>query len=333
MMLSFSLQRRFSVGCLIGALLLAQIGCDLPARLRKPITDFADATNVVTTQARLVYGELNRIERIRSIKRSRRLKERLNLQQLRKDAELIRSEELLARFDALDHLDQYARLLSDIVNSDVTDRIANSANNLNTELKGLVVRIHKLNENSSPDTPAGDTTNTSEAKPNNGNFIKKFDAFSKIAQVVLDFIVKKKRDDALKNAIKDGDAPVNDLIEAVKSDLGVVFKVRRRNLDSNLVEIFQKYNEEISSTQPNQAKLDDLEQEVISSLEVEEVFYATDPTEALDKMKIAHSKMVNYANQPTNETEVLASIQSFVEAATRLGAAIVKLKAKDKQNS
>ncbi|HKP73703.1 MAG TPA: hypothetical protein VJT82_12235, partial [Pyrinomonadaceae bacterium] len=144
MMFTLRPARRFVASTLIIALLLAQFGCDEAARLRKPIADFEEATSVVSAQARLVYGELNRVERIRAIKTARRLKKRLDPRSLRREADLLSGEDLTARLDALDHLDEYAKLLSDIVESDVTDRIATSATGMKSALDSLAARIDKL---------------------------------------------------------------------------------------------------------------------------------------------------------------------------------------------
>ncbi len=327
---------RVLVGCLILTLLLAQVGCDVSARLRKPISDFEEATAVVTAQARLAYVELNRAERLLAIKTARRLKKRLDPRQLRGEADLLSGDDLTARLDALDHLDQFAKLLVDIVNSDITEKVTTSANGLKTALDGLAARIDKLRDDQGTETSASSTGTSSEPvaeKPNNRRFKAAFGVVTTVASEVLSFVAKKKRDDALKRAIRDGDAPVNNLVEAIKSDLHIAFLVRQRNLDSEIQTVYQAYNTEIELKTPNQNQLDELEKAILANLEAEDAFYATDPTEALNRMQEAHTKMVRFANQQASETELLGAVQSYVEAATRLGAAVVKLKAKNSENS
>src|SRR5215467_11025398 len=84
----------------IAAILLVQYGCAVD-RLRKPITDFQAATSVVTAQARLAYGEVNRVERIRAVKTARRLGRPLRADELKTETTLLKGEDLAVRLDAL----------------------------------------------------------------------------------------------------------------------------------------------------------------------------------------------------------------------------------------
>lgn len=306
---------------LILALLVIQFGCAVDT-LKKPIADFQAATSVVTAQARLSYGEINRVERIRAIHTARRLNRPLLLKELEAETTFLTGEDLAARLDALDHLTDYASLLSQIVSSDAPDKIATSASNLETALNGLAARIDKLNA-----APAGGGAATSTS-PSTVNFKNKFGVFASVVREVLGFLAKKKQNDALKSAIKDGDAPVNDLIEAIKSDLHLNYLIKEANIDHDTVDVFKAYNTEVLKPQPDKNKLDGFEQAIIDNLEAQDTFRATDPSDALDKMKKAHSKMVAYASQDSeaNLNEALAAIQSFVGSATRLGTAVIKLK-------
>jgi hypothetical protein len=330
LMFSTTVLRRFVGGCLIITILLFQLGCDAAGRLRKPIKDFADATSVVTAQVRLSYNEINRLERIRVIQAARRHGQRLEPRSLRREADLLPGEELATRLEALSQLEQHAQMLEELVTSDVTERIATSADELEGALNGLAGRIDKLRA-PAPAAPGADTT----ARPDNNRFKEKFGVFSRVVSEVLKLVAKKKRDDALKRAISGGDAPVNDLIEAIKLDLTAVFLNGRARLDKEIQTTFSTYNTEISAAERNQSRLDDLEKEILDMLEAEDTFYASDPTATLDNMKAAHSKMVAYANQPTTEsfTQTLAAVQAFVESATRLGEAVIKLRAKNNQNT
>jgi hypothetical protein len=320
--------RRSIVGCLIVSLLLIQFGCAID-RLRKPIADFEAATLVVTAQARLAYGEINRVERIRAIKTARRLKRPLRANQLASETTFLTGEDLATRLDALDHLGDYAKLLSQIVNSDAPEKIGKSAANLETALNGLAARIDKL---SNPTAGGGGSASNS---PSTATFKNTFGVFTRVVREVLGFLAKNKQSDALKRAIRDGDAPVNELIEAIKLDLQLNYANKRGNLDRDMADIFKAYNSEITKPQPDKAQLDEFEKALISNLDAQDTFRATDPTEALDKMKQAHSKMVAYANSDSdaNLTESLAAIQSFVAAATRLGEAVIKLQATNSENS
>ena len=158
-------------------------------------------------------------------------------------------------------------------------------------------------------------------------FKDKFGAFTRVASIVLGLIAKKKQSDALKNAIKDGDAPVNDLIDAIKLDLQLNYANKRANLDHDMAEVFKAYNKEVLKEQPDARRLEEFGTAILANLDAQEVFRATEPTAALDKMKEAHTKMVAYArdDSPANLNEALAAIQSFVGTATRLGQAVVKL--------
>jgi hypothetical protein len=333
-MLASRFPHRLIGGMLVLALVAAQFGCAVD-RLRKPIADYQGATSVVTAQARLAFGEINRVERVRAVKTARRLGKRLDPRVLEAETTFLTGEDLATRLDALDHLDEYAKLLSQIVNSDAPDKVATSATNLETALNGLADRISKLANTSPPANAASDSASAATSKPNNVQFKKVFGIFASVTREVLVFVVRKKQNDALKRAVEAGDAPVNNLIDALKDDLRLAYALKRNNLDKDMVQVFQAYNKEITAPEPDKDRLDELEKAVIDNLDAQDAFYATDPTEALDKMKQAHSKMVAYARQDDDAslTEAVGAIQSFVESATRLGAAVVKLRSTNTEKS
>src|SRR5881396_429745 len=91
--------RRLIGGILIVALLFVQFGCAVDT-LKKPIADFEGAVSIVGAQARLAYGAINRVERIRAIKTARRLKKRLDPRALAAQTTYLTGEDLAARFDA-----------------------------------------------------------------------------------------------------------------------------------------------------------------------------------------------------------------------------------------
>jgi hypothetical protein len=318
---------RLMPGFLIAGLLLLQFGCSVD-RLKKPIADFEAATAVVTAQARLAYSEINRVERIRAINTARRLKRPLSAEELKTETTFLSGEDLAARLDALDHLGEYTKLLSQIVNSDLPDKIATSSANLETSLNGLAARIDKLTQ---PAAAAGGGVKSA----NTANFKTKFGVFTAIAREVLGFIAKKKQKDALERAIKDGATPVNDLIEAIKLDLQANYANKRANIDHDMADVFKAYNLEVLKPQPDSKRLEELGNAIVANLDAQEVFIATEPTAALDKMKEAHSKMVANAkdDSPANLNDALAAIQSFVSSATRLGQAVIKLQATTTTNS
>jgi hypothetical protein len=329
MLIPHPYRRRLVGVLLIAALLAAQLGCGAAERLRQPIADFEAATSVVTAQTRLAYGDVNRVARERAIKRARLLKKRLDPRTLAAETTYLTGDDLATRLEALSQLEEYAKLLSQIANSDAPERIATSAATLETSLNGLAARIQKLG-----DVPAGGgdaAAAEAQPKPNNSRFKEKFGIFSAVTREVLGFIARKKRDDAVKRAIRDGDAPVNDLVEALKLDLSSMWALNRSYLDRDIIAAFQAYNTEIIKPAPDEERLDEVEAGLIEVLNTQADFYATDPTEALDKMKKAHTKLVEYARDGSDEnfTEATAAIQSFVESATRLGTAVIKLRTAD----
>jgi hypothetical protein len=315
---------RFVAGFLIASLLAFQFACSID-RLKKPIADFEAATSVVAAQARLSYSEINRVERIRAVKTAQRLKLPLRVAELQAETTFLTGEDLAARLDALDHLGDYTKLLSQIVNSDLPEQIAKSSANLETSLNGLATRINKLTQ------PVAGAGAGNAASANTANFKAKFGVFTRVASEVLGLIAKKKQSDALKRAIKDGDAPVNELIDAIKLDLQLNYANKKANLEHDMTECFKAYNKEVEKAQPDNKRLEDFGAAILANLDAQEVFRATEPTAALDKMKEAHTKMVAYArdDSPASLNEALAAIQSFVGSATRLGQAVIKLKDTD----
>lgn len=294
----------------------------------KPIADFESATGVVVANAKLSYGELNRVEMIRAVKTAARLHQRLDPKKIEK-VKVLTGEDLATRLDALEKLDEYSKLLSSIVKSDLPSQIANSASEMETALNGLADRIDKLSE------PAAAANGEAGEKPNTRKFKETFGVFSAVAREVLGFLARKKRDEALKRAIRDGDKPVNELITALQQDLTIAWIVARKNLDDDMVLVFRAYNTEAVKEVPSQDRLNELADAVIANLEAQDLFYATDPNEALNNMKTAHGKMVEYANRPTESsfTETIAAIDTFVSSAARLGSAVVKLRTVDANKS
>src|SRR5262245_15320982 len=195
-----SLHTRRSIVAVLCVAVLIQYGCAVD-RLRKPIADFQAATSVVTAQARLAYSEVNRVERLRAIKTAQRLQRPLRQNELLTQTTFLTGEDLSARLDALDHLGQYAGLLSQIVDSDAPEKIAASAGNLENSLNVLAARIEKLSE----PAPTADSAMASSTTPNTKNFKAKFGVFTRTVTLVLGLLAKKKQNDALKNAVKDAD--------------------------------------------------------------------------------------------------------------------------------
>lgn len=300
-------------------------------RLREPIKNFEAATSVVVAQSKLSFSELNRIERSRFIKKSISLKQPIRANQLIEETTFYSAEDLEARYDALAHLSEYASLLSQLVNSKALDEIAKSATNLEASLNALAVRIKTLSDAYQP-PPA----NSEAKKPNDNKLYEKFKVFSAIAREVLSLLAKKKQEKELKNAILNGETPVKELLETLRDDLKIPFVKKRERIEREMTDAFKSYNLEVAKGEnANKAKLEEYGKTILDNLEAQDIFYAANPTEAIDKMQDAHSKMIALAKEESssNLADAITSIQLFVESANRLGTAVIKLKDMEKKES
>ena len=334
---------------LIGAVLISQSACSMVGRLKGPIASFRSATNVVTESARLSYDKINRNVMDEALQQEQcedidplvpckvpdrdTSVPRMNSSALKKKR-IFSDAGMKARLEALESLDKYVSLLSEMVNTDKPEKIAESAGELKTSIDKLAAKVADL---ATPNTPGNDNGGGNSTNGNTTRFLNAVGLFTTATELILTAIANRKRDKALKRAIENGNEPVKELIEALKTDFGIFWTDANLAVNDQVALAFNAFHSEIAKAEKNpgsrqgRSELQRLRRDVLDAEAARDLVHATNPVESIGKMQEAHTKMVQWAAQPT-EANFLASmqaIQTYVAAATRLGAAVVKLYSND----
>jgi len=308
---------------LLFLVLCSQFGCTTN-KYRQPISRFQAAAAVVSADARKTYTEINRQQRNALIRKHARQGKSILQGDLDK-VQPIKKEDLQARLDALDRLNDYVDLLVAIANSDAPQNVARSAEELTGAVANLVNTVNGL------------------GNPNNENFRNKVNGAFGVASVlvseVLKAFVQQKIKKGLERAVLDGEKPINELIDAIADDMRAYQVLNLAVFESERTDFLTLYNCEIAKKEAtrcpnddgtpfNQQRLESYKTQFINSDDLLENLRAADPRDSLLAMKGAHSKIVMLAKTDTPATfaDAVAAIEAFADAAKRFGEAVEKLK-------
>ena len=310
--------KRYLILCSL-AIFCLQTACTTN-KYREPISKFQAASAVVSANARKSFTEINRLERTVAIKKLVRDGKPIKISELQK-VQPFTEEEIQARLDALDRLNEYVDLLVSIANSDAPQNISKSATDLTGSLSNLINTVHGLGNTSA--SGSGNSNSNFKTKTDNA-----FGVASVVVSEILDSFVKQKIKEGLEKAILKGDTPINELIDAIGGDLTVIYLDQKTTFETERADLFKLYNNEISKMPPDQQLIATYKEQIISNEDTLETLASANPTESLTKMKKAHTKIVILAktNSPANFAEAVAAIEDFAAAAKRLGDAVDKLK-------
>jgi len=304
--------------------LYSQLACTTN-KYRQPISTFQAAAAVVSANARKTYTETNRLQRNALIRKHARQGKSI-LQDDLERVEPINKEDLQARLDALDRLNDYVDLLVSIANSDAPENISRSAQELTGAVGNLVNTVNGL------------------GNPHNENFKSKVNGAFGVAGVIVSEVLKafiqQKIKKGLERAVLDGEKPINELIDAIADDMRAYQVLNLAVFESERTDFLVLFNCEVAKkgssrcsnddgTPFSQERLESYETQFIASEDLLENLKTADPREALMGMKNAHSTIVMLAktNSPASFAEAVAAIENFAEAARRFGEAVQKLKA------
>lgn len=293
-------------------------------KYRQPISKFQAASAVVSADARKTYAEINRLQRTALIRKFARKGKSILDEDLKK-VQPIAKEDLQARLDALDRLNDYIDLLVSIANSDAPENISKSATDLTGAVGNLVSTVNGLSPG------ANDNFKT---KVNNA-----FGVASVIVSEVLKAFVQRKIKEGLEKAVLNGETPISELIDAIAADMTAYQVTNLAVFDSERTDFIALYNCQLAKKTPERCKDDDgtpfnnqlfesYKTQLIASEDLLETLRAANPKEPLMKMKKTHSKIVLFAktSSPADFAEAVAAIEDFASAAKRLGEAVEKLK-------
>ena len=340
-----------SVVVLILSILVSQSACGFAKRMRQPVEDFRAATNLVTTSTEAGYLIVNRrvIDRFLKKKqctdidaadncrtKSSNPNARLMTPSDVRAARIFSDEAMKARLEAFQTLNKYVTLLAAIANTDKAEKVAKSANELKSSIDALAEKIADMAKPSGGNSGEGHAGITN----NSANFVNAVQLFSTAIGMVLTAIAEHKQDKALQEAIKNGTGPTQELMAAIESDLDTFWASTVTELNKEREGVFEAFNDELTEAastgkRADTARLAALRRSVMDVLEKQSTLEASNPKNAIQAMGRAHKALVDAANEPVekNFAAALGTVEAYVRAATRLGAAIVKLAEEDHEES
>ena len=289
--------------------LLCDFGCAKPSAFQAPVSKFHDATTSVLTSTKTYYTALNKSERDHYIDQQLAARKDIRLSEI-DETQLLTSEDIAARLKALDVLSQYSELLYQLANSTAPSTIQSKATALQKSVTGVSDEINKL------------------GGPQDAQFKSATSAVFPIVGQVLQAFIDSKIEDALKNAIKTGTKPVNDLIGAIETDMIVAYERKRNFLSEQRSAAVQQYERDLQS-KVEQGKLQGDAQLISTTEDDWEVFQTASPTVGLEAMKQADDALEKFVKTQkpsiTDFSSFISAMEAFASAAQRVSTAVHQL--------
>ena len=289
-------------------LLVLLNGCSSTAGYKKPISDFQNASLVVTESARVYVTQLNKTQRDAYVDRQASEAKQIKLSEI-EELQAFSPEAIETRLGALNELSKYGDLLGQLANSDAPEKITSNAEDLAKSLEKLEGNINNL----------GGSGNT--------NFKGAFSPAALLIGEVARFAVEKKIQEALDKAILGGEKPIKNLIRVIRDDIVMAYQLKRNAVSNSRVIYVDGYETERLKGR-DVVSLRKRGDEIKSVLDVWEALPTSNPSEGLDAMATGHSALVDYAKSP-KKTEDLAAfaaqMETFVARAKRVGNAVRQL--------
>ncbi len=289
---------------------LVSVGCG-PSGYVEPISKFQSSSSIVIASTRLYVSELNKVERDHYILSRVSTNGQIVLSDLQA-AQVFSQDGLKARLDALDQLAKYGDLLAKLAKSDAPERVQAEAKDLGSSISQLQSTVSGL-------------THTDDAA-----FKAAVGPVTAIVGQILNFVVERKIQQALDDAITKAHLPINNLIGVIRSDIAVAYQRKRQALSAIRTALVDEYNIETrkgASADPQ--KLHALADKISAHEDRWEVFATANPGEGLDAMAKAHTALVEYAKS-AHKVNDLASLVSAMEAfaarAVSIGQSVQALK-------
>jgi hypothetical protein len=307
--------RRVGLAVALAAALSA--ACARPSEYKAPVARFRDASAVVIEGTKGYLIALNKTERDHYLFMKAAGREQIQLLEVEK-VQVFTAEAIAVRLEALDQLADYTELLYRLATSDAPETVRGRAKDLGTAVANLSGEVGKL-------TGADDqrfATAATKVLPIIGEVLKAF--------------VEKKLEDALKQAITTGAAPVNELIEAIKVDSEIAFQRKRQALSARRGQAALRYNTEFAKGEKaDSAALRSLAEAVSAMEDKWEAFQTARPVDGLAAMQRANLALEKFAKTPrpsvTDFASFVDAVEVFASAAERVGEAIQQLKALDER--
>lgn len=293
-------------------LLLLQLGCG-PQDYQQPIQGFQDATAVVVNCTRVFLNNMNTIEQNSALDNLVFEQKPLNLPELNKIT-IITPEEIRVRTDALDALSQYTSTLAQLAQGKEASAVGDSTAKLSSSLKTLADDAKKL--------PANKGTGLDNPKLS-GLLSAAATAVGAVAQL----IVQQKARHEIERSVEENDAAVTELIQQISDESMGAYLRQQSLLGAYGDQLSKDYEKELRGHADPILLLGFAK--VIKGYRAQQVQLAqANPSPAIDKMRKAHEALVTYAKSgktPKTLTDLVRTVQEFVNAAQPLGQAIQAL--------
>jgi hypothetical protein len=286
-------------------------GCGGPGAYKQPVTRFRDSSSVVIESTKSYLVALNKTEREHFIRGQASEARQIRLIDI-EAVQVFTPEAIGARLRALDQLADYADLLYQLAVSDAPETVKARAGDLGKALTNLSGEVAGL------------------ADADNSAFKSAVGKAFPIIGQVLSAIVSKRIEDALKDAMVAGDAPVNSLIQAIKTDAEIGYQRKRQALSKTRADAVQRYNIELEKgDRASPERLKGLAELILDTEDRWELFQTARPVAGLDAMQVATTAMVKFARTPkpniTDFATFVDAMEAFAAAAKRVGEAVNQL--------
>lgn len=298
---------------LIAMLAILSVGCG-PEGYQKPIQQFQDASTTVTNATEALLKSMNSIEQNKELDRIVFEKAPLDLLAIKK-IEIISSDEIRVRTEALATLAQYTSNLAQLTQGKAGTAVGESTSKLSASLKNL--------SSDAKDFPVAKSTIL-----NNQNFSGILSAAATAIGAVAQLIVENKARRAIELSIIDNDAAVTALTQHISDDAKAAYLRRQSSLGQYGDQLSRDYEVELQRN-PDPILLLSLA-DTIKAYRVQES-QLVDPSDAITKMNKTHQALVAYLKShkdPKLLSALVSAAQDFVSATRPLGQASDQCKAK-----
>ena len=300
-------------GYAILAATLLVSSCARPAAYQAPVAKFRDASAVVIESTKAYLVALNKTERDHYLDEQVAAGTPIQLVKI-EEVQVFGPPAIAARMDALDGIADYTELLYQLATSGAPASIKDRATSLGTALTKLSAQVNGL-------TGADDA-----------GFKRAVSTVFPIVGDVLQAVVEKTVEDALRKAAITGAGPVNTLIEAIKLDSDVAYERKRNALSKRRADAALAYNAVFTAGgKVETATLRRLANVVSSTEDQWEAFQTARPASGLDAMQRANLALEKLARTPrpgiTDFASFVDAVEVFAGAAARVGESVKQLSA------
>jgi len=233
-------------------------------------------------------------------------------------------EEIQVRLQALSTIASYANALGAVANAKDVDELGQAAKSLGNDVNGLSTTIQGLTAKRSANSAQSPSGKQAAALDLSG-------PVSAMVTLVGTLVIEQKQKAAVQKAIVDGEKPISNLIDLLKTDLRLLTLVDDASLAARQTGLVKLYNSARTKTDPKGliALIDDFVQQnnriqTLRALQVDSL---------LSDMGAAHAALVSFAKSskaPKDFSDLAAQIDVFTAHVKLFGDAIASVQSSAK---